>query len=121
MTRIDINGVLEVFAALSNSQEISERDAVLCEGARSSVENILKNDADLPANMKRLCYAAACKALYRRAISENAADNLTSFSVGDVDIKLGREAEQAAKELYLGAMRDISDLVVPKRFKFRGV
>lgn len=121
MTRIDINGVLEVFAALSGVKEINERDAVLCEGARTSVENVLKSGVDLAANMKRLCYAAGCKAFYRKAITTTAESDVESFGVGDVDIKLGRDFERAALELYRGAMQDISDLVAAKRFEFRGV
>lgn len=117
---IDINGVVKVFKSLSGLDTADDKCAAVCRSAASSIARILRQDIDLPAEMPRLCWAAGCLAYYRYELAEEVG-GVSGFKAGDITIDCERGGSAAARVLYEQAIEDISDLLIARKFAFRGV
>lgn len=117
---IDINGVVKVFKVLSGLDTTDEKFAVFCRSAAATISRIIKPDCDLPAEMPRICYAAAALAYYRYTLCEEI-NGVSGFKAGDVSVECENGGSAAAKILYEQAFSDIGDLLIEKKFTFRRV
>ena len=90
----------------------------------ASVENImimLRADADIAANETRLCYSAACHAMYMYVLRGNALD-AADFKAVDLSITpVTKLTVSSAKLLFEESLKAISPLLKPSGFAFRTV
>ncbi len=117
---IDINGVIEVYTALSGRSAEDGKAGILCRSAAETLLRQLKSDCDCIREMGRLCYAAGCLAYYRGLLLDTA-EGSDSFKAGDVTVTAGENTEEAARRLYTDAFASIRDLLCSGDFAFRRV
>lgn len=87
------------------------------------VENAVSVISDFTdcRDSSKLNYLCAVKANYDIVLISGSSDNITSFTAGDVSITQGTELIEFAKQLYMNALNDCSDLVKDSGFAFLGV
>ena len=117
---IDINGVVKVFKVLSGLDAKDDKSATFCKSAAATISRIINPNCDIPAEMPRICYAAACLAYYRYTLCDEI-NGVSGFKAGDISIDCERGGSEAARILYEQAIGDIGDLLIEKKFTFRRV
>jgi hypothetical protein len=117
---IDINGVVKVFKVLSGLDTKDEKFATFCKSAADTISRIIRPDCDIPAEMPRICYAAASLAYYRYTLCDEIS-GVSGFKAGDISVECGNGGSAAARILYEQALADIGDLLIEKKFTFRRV
>lgn len=115
MIRIeDVNEALKFIGDYSED-EIKKYSRVI-ENAVLSICGTADNCDD-----ERLIYLCAVKANYDIVLITGSTDNVTSFTAGDVSITQGSTLTEHAKQLYMNALKDCSDLIKDSGFAFLGV
>ncbi len=116
---IDINAAIRVFKALASLDEIDARGSEIIKSAVSSICNRVKPEYITNDNMDRICFAVGTLAYYRYLLSDKE-NGFSSFKAGDVTLSKTPDID-SAREFYLKAMEDISDIIIPSRFAFRRI
>ena len=117
---LDIQKILERFSLISSlPMEEAVGYTALCSDAAGELVRRLRGVVN-EENASRLQAAAASLAFYRYAMYQAA--NGEDFTVGDITVSSGRNDKvKLAREIWLEAQREISDLLEDDGFVFRGV
>lgn len=117
---LDIQKILERFSLVSSlSMEESVGYTALCSDAASELVRRMRGTVN-ESNTSRLEAAAASLAFYRYAMYQAAVSE--DFTVGDITVSSGRSDKvKLAREIWLEAERQVSDLLSDDGFVFRGV
>lgn len=117
---LDIQEILERFSLISSlPMEEAVGYTALCSDAAGELTRRMRCPVS-DGNASRMQAAAASLAYYRYAMYQAA--NAEDFSIGDITVSSGRNDKiKLAKEIWLEAEQEVSDLLWDNGFVFCGV
>ena len=118
---LPISNVLSVFFDMTGESE-TEDWIDFCRGSCSMILSGLREDVDVKANERALCYAASCHALYIYVL-RGCATGIASFKAVDISIDSANQLTlNAAKTIFEDSMSAIAHLLKQSdRFAFKAV
>ena len=115
---MDIKEILLRFSLIAS---LSEEEAApwvsICSEAAGEIRRLMKDATKEEENGVRLNAAAAALALYRYTVYRASAEEMSSFSAGDIKINSDKKIMvEMALKIWLDAKRSISDLINDDEF-----
>ncbi len=115
---MDIKEILLRFSLIAS---LSEEEAApwvsICSEAAEEIRRLMKDATKEEENGARLNAAAAALALYRYTVYRASAEEMSSFSAGDIKINSDKKIMvEMALKVWLDAKRSISDLINDDEF-----
>ena len=115
---MDIKEILLRFSLIAS---LSEEEAApwvsICSEAAEEIRHLMKDVTKEEENGARLNAAAAALALYRYTVYRASAEEMSSFSAGDIKINSDKKIMvEMALKVWLDAKRSISDLINDDEF-----
>ena len=117
---LPIERVLSMFFDMTGESDTGEWLG-FCTASADNIVAMLREDADIASNESRLCYTAACHAMYMYVLHSNAL-GAADFKAVDLSITpITQLTISSAKLLFEESLKAISTLLKPTGFVFRTV
>jgi len=118
--KISMNLVSQIFESLTGEKSDSAA-TLLQKSAADTVALWLRSDVSVTKHQLAICTAVAHLAYYRHCLAISS-DSYDKFKAGDVTLEeKPLQRVEIAEKLFRSAVQDISPLMKPKRFAFKGV
>ena len=117
---LPISSVLSIFFDMTGESD-TESWLDFCRSSSDIILAGIRDDADIAANERAICYAAACHAFYIYVL-RNCATGIASFKAVDISIdNINRLTIEAAKTVFEDSMAAIAHLLKTNNFAFKAV